>query len=88
MIGETEVGKARRVAHVQGGEVILSSIEVERFRMMSNQSFQLGEDITAIIGQNGTMKSTLLGIIGEPFRFREPKDAKGEAYKTIDDKFF
>lgn len=34
------------------------------------------------------MKSTLLGMIGEPFRFREHKDENGDAYRTIDNNYF
>lgn len=67
--------------------MIVSQIEIERFRMIEQQSFELGEDLTAIIGQNGTMKSTLLGMIGEPFRFETPFD-NGDQYKTIDNRFF
>ena len=71
-----------------GAKMIISRLEIEQFRMMKNQSFDLGEDITAIVGQNGTMKSTLLGMIGEPFRFQDTKDSDGGSYTTIDGKQF
>lgn len=68
--------------------MVVSRIEVEQFRMLNNQSFELGENLTAIIGQNGTMKSTLLGMIGEPFRYRIKDPNSGMPYKTIDEKLF
>ena len=67
---------------------IITRIDIDQFRMIHNQSFDLGENITAIVGQNGTMKTTLLGMIGEPFRFREPTMPDGSFYKTIDEKLF
>lgn len=66
--------------------MIVSKIKVEKFGMLKDQSFELGGKITAIIGQNGTMKSTLLGMIAEPFRFEEPNDIDGNSFKTIDRK--
>jgi AAA15 family ATPase/GTPase len=56
--------------------------------MLNDQIFNLGDNLTAIIGQNGTMKSTLLGMIAEPFRFEEPKDSNEKPFKTIDGKNF
>jgi predicted ATPase len=47
--------------------MIIKKIEIEKFRMMRDIAFDLGEKITVIVGQNGTMKSTLLGMIGQPF---------------------
>ena len=58
-------------------------IDIEQFRMLHNQGFALGNKLTAILGQNGTMKTTLLGMICEPFRFEEPKDLEGRSYRTI-----
>jgi AAA15 family ATPase/GTPase len=68
--------------------MIVLEIAIEKFRMIQDQSFKLGDNLTAIIGQNGTMKSTLLGMIAEPFRFEEPKSYDGKPYKTIDEKNF
>lgn len=68
--------------------MIVTRVEIEKFRLFRNESFELGSNLTAIIGQNGTMKSTLLGMIAEPFRFEEPKDLDGKPYKTIDGKNF
>lgn len=62
-------------------------VEVGQFRMLHNQSFELGSKLTAILGQNGTMKTTLLGMVGEPFRF-EAKNPDGESYKVIGNGLF
>lgn len=47
--------------------MIIKEINVEKFRAMNNQSFKIGKRLTAIAGRNGTMKSTLLGMLGQPF---------------------
>lgn len=43
-------------------------IEIDNFRMMVNQQFNLARNITVVSGRNGTMKSTLMGLIAQPFR--------------------
>lgn len=73
------------------GSAMGSAVEkicIEQFRMFHGQEFALGEKLTAILGQNGTMKTTLLGMIGEPFRFEKVKDSEGNAYKVIGGGFF
>lgn len=47
--------------------MIIKSIEIERFRAFENVSFSLGKHITAIAGRNATQKTTVLGMIGQPF---------------------
>ena len=47
--------------------MIIKSIEIEKFRAFENVSFQLGKNITAISGRNATQKTTLLGMLGQPF---------------------
>lgn len=62
--------------------MIIKSIEIEKFRSFENVSFDLGRYITAISGRNATQKTTVLGIIGQPFTI-----SKGHAMygcKTID----
>ncbi len=43
-------------------------IEIENFRLFHNQNMNLGKNITVVSGRNGTMKSTLMGLIAQPFR--------------------
>ena len=47
--------------------MIIKSIEIEKFRAFENVSFYLGRRITAIAGRNATQKTTVLGMIGQPF---------------------
>ena len=41
----------------------ITHIHIERFRGFQNEDFEVGSLLTAIAGQNGTQKSTLLGNI-------------------------
>ena len=45
----------------------ITSVDIKRFRGFKEQSVVLGSQLTAIAGQNGTQKSTLLGIITQTF---------------------
>ncbi len=47
--------------------MIIESIEVEKFRAIENLSLNIGKHITAIAGRNATLKTTLLGMLGQPF---------------------
>ena len=53
---------------------ILEKIHIEKFRKFNNLSFSFGSKLTAIVGQNGTMKTTLLGIISQPFSMYYDKE--------------
>lgn len=59
----------------------ISSIEIENFRSLKNQTLILGEHITVLSGRNGTMKTSLMGLIAHPFK-SEAKDAFGKRLKT------
>ena len=60
----------------------IEEVNVKSFRGIVNQTFKIGNLITIIAGQNGTMKSTLLGIISQTFSMRGSKPFYKE--KTID----
>lgn len=45
----------------------VEKISIHSFRGFQNVSFELGHNITLIAGQNGTQKTTLLGILTQPF---------------------
>lgn len=62
--------------------MIIKSIEVERFRSMSNIDLKIGKKLTAIVGRNASMKTTLLGLLSQPFSIGEGSRMFGE--KTID----
>lgn len=49
--------------------VKINKISITNFRRFHNIEFDLGNRITLIAGQNGTSKSTLLGMLCQPFSF-------------------
>lgn len=63
--------------------MIIKSIEIEKFRAIENMTLKLGKNLTAIAGRNATLKTTLLGIIGQPFTISRQHPMYG--CKTIDD---
>ncbi len=51
----------------------IDGIRLSNFRTIKDKTMDLGNIITVISGKNGTMKSTLLGLIAHPFS--SPNDA-------------
>lgn len=49
---------------------IIKAIKVERFRGLVNQEIKFDRPVNAIIGKNGAMKTTLLGMIAHPFSLK------------------
>lgn len=62
--------------------MIIKSIEIEKFRAFEQASFFLGKRITAISGRNATQKTTVLGMLGQPFTISKGHPMYG--CKTID----
>lgn len=56
----------------------ITKIYIEKFRGFHDQEFEPGSLITAIAGQNGTQKSTLLGLITQPFTISVDSPMRGE----------
>jgi predicted ATPase len=53
------------------------SIVIQKFRsFVPNEEFVIGDRITLIAGQNGTAKSTLLGMICQPLGFPNPTQGR------------
>lgn len=48
-------------------KVIINRIRIKKFRGFANTEFSLGSQITVIAGQNGTQKTTVLGLLSHPF---------------------
>jgi len=44
-------------------------LKIKAFRRFNNLNIPLGNNVTLIAGQNGTAKSTLLGMLAQPFSF-------------------
>ncbi|MBA6337931.1 ATP-binding protein [Colwellia sp. BRX8-7] len=47
--------------------MVINKVDIVKFRGFKNVSFDLGSHITLIAGRNGTQKSTLLGLLTQPF---------------------
>lgn len=52
----------------------LTGLKIQKFRSLKDRYLPLGKCITVITGKNGTMKSSLLGLIAHPFS--SPNNAK------------
>lgn len=61
---------------------MIKSIYVEQFRAMRKLSIPLGKKVTVIAGQNATCKSTLLGMIGQPFGLKSERTIFGKEFVT------
>lgn len=56
-------------------------IRIKNFRSLKNQSLILGSNLTVLSGRNGTMKTSLMGLLAHPFS-SDAKDAFGNDLKT------
>ena len=50
-------------------ETKVKCLKIDTFRRFGNITIPLGPNVTLIAGQNGTSKSTLLGMLAQPFSF-------------------
>ena len=66
--------KSIPIARVRG-------IDIKRFRSLANQQIVLGSRITVLSGRNGTMKTSLMGLIAHPFS-SDSLDGLGRPLKT------
>lgn len=62
--------------------MIIKSVHIDKFRAIENMDFDLGSKLTAIVGHNGTMKTTVLGVLGQTFTISKTHPMYGES--TID----
>ena len=62
----------------------IDGIYIKNFRSLKERKLELGKHITIITGKNGTMKSSLLGLIAHPFSPSDDnaKDVFGDTLKT------
>lgn len=51
--------------------MIIRKAHIKKFRGFKDLTISLGSQLTLIAGQNGTQKSTLLGILSQPFTITE-----------------
>lgn len=62
--------------------MIIKNVDITKFRAFNSVAFSLGKRITAISGRNATQKTTLLGLIGQPFTISRSHPMYG--VKTVD----
>lgn len=53
---------------------IIEKAYIKKFRKFSNMEIQCGSKLTIIAGQNGTQKTTLLGLLAHPFSMPHEKE--------------
>lgn len=79
------VGKSKKELGLLDNKAIpiksLIGIDIDRFRSIKKQQIKLGSSITVLSGRNGTMKTSLMGLIAHPFT-SEATDAFGRKLKT------
>ncbi len=54
----------------------LESVYIKKFRHMNELELKLGKRLTVISGQNGTGKSTILGLVGQIFDYKGKQRTK------------
>ena len=56
---------------------MIKELEIIKFRGFKNKKIEISNKITVIAGKNGTSKSTILGLLAQPFVFYGNKHFKG-----------
>lgn len=78
-------GKRRSELNInENKDVLIQSIigiRIHKFRSFEDQSLILGENLTVLSGRNGSMKTSLMGLLAHPFS-SDAKDVFGAALKT------
>ncbi|MFC3927314.1 AAA family ATPase [Streptococcus caprae] len=59
----------------------IKGISIHNFRNIKNQEFKLSDNITLVSGRNGTMKSTVMGLVAHPYNTLST-DVFGKNLKT------
>lgn len=61
----------------------INGIHINHFRSLYDRTIELGDNITILSGKNGTMKSSILGLIAHPFSSpNNAQDCFGNELKT------
>lgn len=85
MAENIKIYKQKRELGIQNNKDIefkyIEGIDLEYFRSFHNQTLNLGKHLTVISGRNGTLKSTIMGLLSHPFESEE-KSVYGSDMKT------
>lgn len=79
-----ETGSKSELGFTDNKKVPIQAIEglvIQNFRTIKDQSLVLGSNITVLSGRNGTMKTSLMGLIAHPFT-STGRDVFGKTLKT------
>ena len=60
----------------------IKNLHVESFRAMKDVDIPIGQRLTVIAGQNSTGKSTILGMLGQPFGMTGCKTILDKSFRT------
>lgn len=52
----------------------ISELQITKFRHLNDIKIKLGDRLTAIAGQNGTGKSTVLGLLGHVYKKNQKQE--------------
>ncbi len=63
--------------------MVVEKVFIEKFRKLKELEIPLGNKVTVIAGQNGTLKTTILGMIAQPFSMKDKTNPITEE-RTID----
>lgn len=55
---------------------IIEKIHIKKFRKFKDITISCGSKLTVIAGQNGTQKTTLLGLLAHPFSMSQKNPEK------------
>mgnify|MGYP003286382896 CR=1 FL=1 len=64
---------------------MINTLRIIKFRGIKDKEIKLGENITILAGKNGTQKSTILGLLGQPFVFYGNKHFTSLKKEIIDE---
>lgn len=74
----------QKLGYADNKKIPIQSLEglfIHNFRTIKDQTISLGSNITVLSGRNGTMKTSMMGLIAHPFT-SVGKDAFGKTLKT------
>jgi energy-coupling factor transporter ATP-binding protein EcfA2 len=54
--------------------MIINDVHIKQFRGFNDVQFSLGKNLTVIAGQNGTQKTTVLGMLSQPFSITDKEN--------------
>ncbi|MFS0688504.1 AAA family ATPase [Sporosarcina sp. 179-K 8C2 HS] len=60
----------------------IKKLSIHKFRGIKNEEIIIGKQLTAIMGQNGAQKSTILGMLAQPFNYSRTRNIIKQPFAT------